>query len=77
MKKYKVRTACEIVGVWHPEGAEIELTKEQARELAPPFGRVVDPVVVGISGMTNREVITGEDDGGLDRAKRTNGRGPK
>ncbi len=77
MKNYKVRTACEIAGVWHPEGAEIELTKEQARELAPPFGRVVDPVVVGISGMTNRAVITGDSDGGLDRTKRTGGKPTK
>lgn len=77
MKKYKVRTACEIAGVWHPADAEIELTYAQARELAPPFGRVVDPVVVGVSGIVNRAIVTGEDDGGFDRAKRQNGRGAK
>lgn len=74
MAKYKVRTACEIAGVWHPADAEIELTDEQARELAPPFGRVVGPIAVEV---VNRAIVTGEDDGGLDRAKRTNGRGAK
>lgn len=77
MKKYKVRTSCEIAGVWHPADAEIELTDGQARELAPPFGRVVDPVVFGVSGVVNRAVITGDSDGGLDRTKRTNGRAAK
>lgn len=77
MKKYKVRTACEIAGVWHPADAEIELTDEQARELAPPFGRVVDPVVVGVSGIVNRAVITGDSDGGLDRTKRGGGKPAK
>lgn len=41
--KYKVRTACEIDGVWRKEGAELELTEEQARYLAPPYGRVLTP----------------------------------
>jgi hypothetical protein len=46
MKKYTVRTSCEIAGVWREAGSTLELTDEQARELAPPFGRVVLPVVI-------------------------------
>jgi hypothetical protein len=45
MKKYTVRTSCEIAGVWREAGAKIDLTDDQARELAPPFGRVVFPSV--------------------------------
>lgn len=77
MKKYTVRTSCEVAGVWREASAEIELTDSQARELAPPFGRVVDPVVVGVSGVVNRAVITGDADGGFDRTKRDIRRGTK
>lgn len=68
MKKYTVRTSCEIAGVWREAGADIDLTDEQARELAPPFGRVVG--AVADTSMTNRAVITGDADGGFDRTKR-------
>lgn len=85
MKKYTVRTGCEVAGVWRDAGAEIDLTDAQARELAPPFGRVVLPVVAGPAGpdpiadaVTNRAVITPEvGHGGFERTKRKNRGGAK
>lgn len=62
MKKYTVRTDCEIAGVWHSANDQIELTDAQARELAPPFGGVVKP----------SRATTEADDGGFDRSKRGN-----
>jgi hypothetical protein len=44
-KNYRVRTGCEIAGQWRMSGETISLTAEQARELAPPFGDVVSPVI--------------------------------
>jgi hypothetical protein len=42
--QYRVRRAGEVAGVWREKGAVIPLTDRQARELAPPFGHVVEPV---------------------------------
>lgn len=70
MKKYTVRTSCEVAGVWREAGSEIDLTDEQARELAPPFGRVV-------MGATNRALVTGDTHGGLDGTKRVHRRRTK
>lgn len=41
MKTYRVRTGCEIAGRWRSAGEPIDLTKDQVRELAAPFGHVV------------------------------------
>lgn len=41
MKNYTVRTGCEIAGRWREAGEPIQLSADQARELAPPFGDVV------------------------------------
>ncbi len=41
MKNYTVRTGCEIAGRWRDAGEPIQLSTDQARELAPPFGDVV------------------------------------
>lgn len=44
MKTYKVRTGCEVDGLWRDAGSDISLSEEQARELLPPFGNVLVPV---------------------------------
>lgn len=44
MKNYTVRTGCEIAGRWRDAGEPIQLSADQARELAPPFGDVVSPI---------------------------------
>lgn len=44
MKNYTVRTGCEIAGRWRNTGEPIQLSADQARELAPPFGDVVSPI---------------------------------
>ncbi|MDP9772621.1 UNVERIFIED_ORG: hypothetical protein QE434_001410 [Rhizobium sp. SORGH_AS 755] len=44
MKNYTVRTGCEIAGRWREAGEAIQLSADQARELAPPFGDVVSPI---------------------------------
>jgi hypothetical protein len=88
MKKYTVRTSCEIAGVWRDAGAEITLSDAQARELTPPFGRVVlpvaDPVVATTTPdpiatvVTNRAIITPEaNDVGISRSKRNHRGGVK
>lgn len=41
MKNYTVRTSCEVAGHWRAAGSTLNLTDEQARELVPPFGRVL------------------------------------
>ncbi len=60
MENYRVRTGCDIAGQWHASGEIISLTAEQARELAPPFGDVVSPVI------SER----GSSDAGFDGSKR-------
>ncbi|TPK15169.1 hypothetical protein FJ872_19415 [Mesorhizobium sp. B2-5-9] len=46
MKKYTVRTACEVAGKWKETGAEVWMTDESAKYLAPPLGRVLNPADV-------------------------------
>lgn len=65
MKNYTVRTGCEIAGRWRNAGEPIQLSADQARELAPPFGDVVSP----IDGK-------GKEDAKLNRRQRRNRRTP-
>ncbi len=44
MKNYRVRIACEVLGIWREKDEVISLTDKQAENLAPPFGNVVLPV---------------------------------
>ena len=67
MQTYKVRRPCEIAGVWREAGDEIVLSEEQAFELAPPFGSVVDRALVS----------KGKCNGRSERHKRQDGRGTK
>lgn len=60
MKNYRVRIACEVLGIWREKDEVIPLTDKQAENLAPPFGSVVFPV-------PEQEE---KPDGGLDGAKR-------
>lgn len=65
MKNYRVRIACEVLGIWREKDEVIPLTDKQAENLAPPFGNVVFPV-------TEQEE---KPDGGLDGPKRRDRRG--
>ncbi|UYZ11197.1 hypothetical protein CFBP5507_26165 (plasmid) [Agrobacterium salinitolerans] len=65
MKNYTVRTGCEIAGRWRDAGEPIQLSADQARELAPPFGDVVSEV---------KE--KGKEDAKLNRRQRRNRRTP-
>ncbi|MFK3854594.1 hypothetical protein [Agrobacterium pusense] len=65
MKNYRVRTGCEIAGRWRNAGEPIQLSADQARELAPPFGDVVSPIDE-----------KGKEDAKLNRRQRRNRRAP-
>lgn len=65
MKNYTVRTGCEIAGRWRNAGEPIQLSADQARELAPPFGDVVSPIDE-----------KGKEDAKLNRRQRRNRRAP-
>ncbi|MGP4725561.1 hypothetical protein ACSV5S_12865 [Agrobacterium deltaense] len=65
MKNYTVRTGCEIAGRWREAGEPIQLSADQARELAPPFGDVVSPIDE-----------KGKEDAKLNRRQRRNRRAP-
>lgn len=65
MKNYKVRTGCEIAGRWRDAGEPIQLSADQARELAPPFGDVVSLIDE-----------KGKEDAKLNRRQRRNRRAP-
>lgn len=45
MTSYRVRTACEVAGVWRNTADVFELTDDQARHLLPPYGNTIQPVV--------------------------------
>ena len=42
MANYKVRTACEVLGIWREKDAVIEADPRQVRELVAPFGNVLE-----------------------------------
>jgi hypothetical protein len=65
MKNYTVRTGCEIAGRWRNAGEPIQLSADQARELAPPFGDVVS--------LIDKK---GKEDAKLNRRQRRNRRSP-
>lgn len=44
MPSYRVRTACEILGIWRETGAIVEATAAQVAQLVPPLGNVLEPV---------------------------------
>lgn len=67
MKNYRVRTGCEVAGIWRATGEIIAMTEENARHLTPPFGRVLLPV----DGQQEKQ-----SDGGLDRRRRRRGKRP-
>ena len=65
MRNYTVRTGCEIAGRWRNAGEPIQLSADQARVLAPPFGDVVSPIDE-----------KGKEDAKLNRRQRRNRRAP-
>ncbi|OOO29147.1 hypothetical protein [Agrobacterium sp. YIC 4121] len=65
MKNYTVRTGCEIAGRWREAGEQIQLSADQARELALPFGDVVSLIDE-----------KGKEDAKLNRRQRRNRRAP-
>lgn len=41
-QKYTVATACEVAGKWREAGETIEMTADEAKYLAPPYGSVLE-----------------------------------
>jgi hypothetical protein len=57
MKNYVVRTAGEVCAIWREPKVPFPLTDDQARELTPPFGDVVEVVTIekdASNGKVNR-----------------------
>lgn len=61
MVKWRVRIACEVAGTWRETGEIVEMSVEEARFLAAPFGNVLLPA---------DHVEKGAVDDGLKRRKR-------
>lgn len=66
MKTYRVRTSCEVAGIWREAGAELTLSDQQAKYLTEPHCSVLEPVI-----SETKE----KPDGGFDGNKRKNGAG--